>query len=254
MLQNQKAETEAFLKASGRRQGGRRRSAAGQAVVLTALKGVMAPQVLKELWVDYDYKLVLRNDVVALMAQKASWILERGAIKAPAEVATPRHCAARSPTASSGACRRTPSRSPRNSIMGLAAHCRTGGRHHSGVVRHRRPLDQPSVSTLVVGQADIAISNLEMTLTNETVPVRKLVTRKAAADVGATSTCWASTCLSVANNHTVDFGWPGLRATAEALTAGGAKVVGAGATRQKAAAPLIKRVAGRRVGIVAFPA
>lgn len=85
-LQNRKAETEAFLRGLlAADKAVAADASAGQAVVLAALKGVMTPEVLKELWADYDYKLVLRDDVVALMAQEASWILERGAIKAPAE-------------------------------------------------------------------------------------------------------------------------------------------------------------------------
>lgn len=104
----------------------------------------------------------------------------------------------------------------------------------------------------LVGGADIAIGNLEMALTDQTVPVRKLVTRKASPDIARDIYMLGFDVLSVANNHTVDFGWPGLQETAKALTSGGAKVVGAGPTRQEAAAPLIERVAGRRVGVVAF--
>lgn len=104
----------------------------------------------------------------------------------------------------------------------------------------------------LVGAADIAIGNLEMALTHENVPVRKMITRKANPDIARDIYMLGFDVLSVANNHTVDYGWPGLLETATALAAGGVRVIGAGATRREAAAPVIERVAGRRVGIIAF--
>ena len=40
----------------------------------------MTPEVLKELWADYDYRFVLNDDLPRLMSQEATWILERGAV------------------------------------------------------------------------------------------------------------------------------------------------------------------------------
>ena len=88
-LDGRKAETEAFLKGLlAADKAIAADPAAGQAVVLTALKGVMTPDVLKDLWADYEYRLVLNDDLPKLMAQEAAWIVERGAVKAPADAVT----------------------------------------------------------------------------------------------------------------------------------------------------------------------
>ena len=88
-LDGRKAETESFLKGLlAADKAVAADPAAGQAVILAALKGVMTPDILKELWADYDYRFVLKDDLAALMSQEATWILERGAVKAPPEAAS----------------------------------------------------------------------------------------------------------------------------------------------------------------------
>ena len=61
---------------------------AGQAAVVKALKGVMTPEVLATMWTDYDYKLTLKDELVELMSQEATWMIERGSVKVPPESAT----------------------------------------------------------------------------------------------------------------------------------------------------------------------
>ncbi len=104
----------------------------------------------------------------------------------------------------------------------------------------------------LVGSADIAIGNLEMALTNESTPVAKMITRRASPEIARDIYMLGFDVLSVANNHTVDYGWPGLLETSSALAAGGVRVIGGGPTRREAAAPAVERVAGRRIGIIAF--
>jgi ABC-type nitrate/sulfonate/bicarbonate transport system substrate-binding protein len=88
-LEGRKAETEAFLKGLlAADKAVAADPAAGQAVVLAALKGVMTPEVLKELWADYDCRLMLTDELPKLMSQEATWILERGAVKASADAAS----------------------------------------------------------------------------------------------------------------------------------------------------------------------
>lgn len=55
--------------------------AAGQQAVISALKGVMTAEVLKDLWADYDFRVMLGTDLVPLMAKEAAWIAERGMVK-----------------------------------------------------------------------------------------------------------------------------------------------------------------------------
>ncbi len=89
VLTGQPAETEAFLK--GLLEADKIVAAdpkTAQAAVVKALKGVMTPEVLATMWVDYDYKVMLKEELVELMSQEAKWIIERGFVKAPAESAT----------------------------------------------------------------------------------------------------------------------------------------------------------------------
>jgi NitT/TauT family transport system substrate-binding protein len=60
----------------------------GQATVITALKGVMNPDTLAEMWPEYDYKFELKPEVLELMSKQGGWILERGFVKAPPETAS----------------------------------------------------------------------------------------------------------------------------------------------------------------------
>lgn len=89
VVTNRPAETEAFVK--GLLEADKIVAAdpkPGQAAIISALKGVMTPEGLADLWPDYEDKLVLKQDVVDLMAKEAAWILERGFVKAPIEVTT----------------------------------------------------------------------------------------------------------------------------------------------------------------------
>ena len=58
--------------------------------------------------------------------------------------------------------------------------------------------------------------------------------------------------VTVANNHSFDYGWQGLTDTIRALEDSGVRVVGAGRDLASAAAPAHFHVAGRRVGVLAF--
>ncbi|HSV68253.1 MAG TPA: CapA family protein [Mycobacteriales bacterium] len=58
--------------------------------------------------------------------------------------------------------------------------------------------------------------------------------------------------LSVANNHILDAGYPGLRSTLACLQEAGARPVGAGADRAAAYRPVIVERNGRRVAFLAF--
>lgn len=60
----------------------------GQATVITALKGVMNPETLAEMWPEYDYKFELRPEVLELMSKQGGWIIERGFVKVAPEMAS----------------------------------------------------------------------------------------------------------------------------------------------------------------------
>lgn len=104
----------------------------------------------------------------------------------------------------------------------------------------------------LIGKADVAIANFEMALTTHDIPLQKLGNRRADPSVARHLPALGFDVLSIANNHTVDYGWDGLRDTRDALRGMGAQVVGGGRTRQEAWAPAVLEVRGHRIGVIAF--
>jgi poly-gamma-glutamate synthesis protein (capsule biosynthesis protein) len=104
----------------------------------------------------------------------------------------------------------------------------------------------------MIRAADLAIGNFEMPLTRDGAPVQKLLNICADPDVAIDVPILGFTVLTLANNHAVDYGWPGLQATARLLREQGLAVIGAGCTRDQAASMELREFGGRRVGILAF--
>jgi poly-gamma-glutamate synthesis protein (capsule biosynthesis protein) len=104
----------------------------------------------------------------------------------------------------------------------------------------------------LIGAADIAIGNFEMPLTRDEAPIQKLLNIRADPKIAMDVPTLGFTVLTLANNHAVDYGWPGLQATASLLRKQGLAVIGLGCTRDQAASIELMEYAGRRVGIVAF--
>ena len=103
-----------------------------------------------------------------------------------------------------------------------------------------------------VRSADLAIGNFEIALTQATMPLAKISNRRADPSVAADIGVLGFDILTVANNHTVDYGWEGLSDTRRALESGGAVVVGAGLTRDDAMRPVVSEVRGRRIAVLAL--
>ncbi len=107
-----------------------------------------------------------------------------------------------------------------------------------------------TIPSLTAG-ADAFIANLECALTDSDTPIRKcgpnLRGRPAYArvlrDLGLTA-------VGLANNHTFDFGTPGLLDTMAALDAAGLPYTGVGQDEQDSRRPLILTVCGRRIALV----
>jgi poly-gamma-glutamate capsule biosynthesis protein CapA/YwtB (metallophosphatase superfamily) len=100
--------------------------------------------------------------------------------------------------------------------------------------------------------SDLAIGNFEMPLTNEGAPVQKLLNIRAAPEIAADIPTLGFGVLTLANNHAVDYGWPGLDGTLQLLREQKITIVGAGRNDAAAAALAICDVQGRRIGIIAF--
>jgi len=102
--------------------------------------------------------------------------------------------------------------------------------------------------------ADIAFGNLEGPLTEGGIPEgdKQYVFRSPPAKVVPALKRAGFDILSLANNHSLDYGPQGLADTQAALRAHGIAAVGAGAEGRAARAPAILEVRGKRFGFLAY--
>lgn len=119
-----------------------------------------------------------------------------------------------------------------------------------------QPLDRapPSAQRVfsAIAQSDYALGNFEMPVTDRGTPLQKLLNVRAPAHVGPSLGRLGLKTVTLANNHAPDYGWTGLCDTREALQAHGIQTVGMGHDHETAASPLITRVKGTRIGVVAY--
>jgi len=102
--------------------------------------------------------------------------------------------------------------------------------------------------------AHIVIGNLEGPLTTRGTPEqdKTYVFRSPPDKVGQALRNAGFTVVSLANNHTLDFGADGLAQTIEALDAVGIAHIGAGPNLKDARKPVILEAAGTRVALLAY--
>lgn len=100
--------------------------------------------------------------------------------------------------------------------------------------------------------ADLSLGNFEIPLTTAGAPVQKLLNIKASPQIAGSLHELGLRAVTIANNHTVDYGWQGLEDTTRALTSANIKVVGAGADIASASTPLLVETSAAKVGIVAL--
>lgn len=117
-------------------------------------------------------------------------------------------------------------------------------------------LPQVELPGLVGNQAlpDLFLANLETPVVGEPLPPRS---PKAGPSLRGTVSgleplrgCGAEVCVSLANNHMMDYGPDGLRATLSFCRDLGITAVGAGECIDDAEAPVVLRIGGRRVGVL----
>jgi poly-gamma-glutamate synthesis protein (capsule biosynthesis protein) len=104
----------------------------------------------------------------------------------------------------------------------------------------------------ILRRSDVAIANFEIALCEAGAPLEKPNVRYADPRAASTFGEIGFDILSVANNHTMDYGWPGLRSTIAALRDGGHAVIGGGPDAPAAAAPVILERGEARIGAIAF--
>ncbi len=101
-------------------------------------------------------------------------------------------------------------------------------------------------------QADIAVANLECSITLGGDPWPKTYVFRAHPSMAVGLARSGLNALSLANNHILDFGFAGLTETRRHLETRGLAVVGAGADRAEAERPLVYNVRGTRVAMIAW--
>jgi poly-gamma-glutamate synthesis protein (capsule biosynthesis protein) len=125
-----------------------------------------------------------------------------------------------------------------------------------GAQRARQPAESFWGSVLPLLQsADAVIANLECAVTVHTQHwLKSPKVFYLRADPSTIDVLLAARvrCVSLANNHTLDFGEEGLRDTLRHLDAAGIRHAGAGRDLTEAAQPAVIDAAGLRVGIVSF--
>lgn len=104
-------------------------------------------------------------------------------------------------------------------------------------------------------QADAVFANLECALTTATEPWRpeeKVFHFKARPEAVAILQAGNIGCVSLANNHVLDFDQAGLADTLACLDAAGIRRAGAGPTLEAAMAPAVVEAAGLRISFTAL--
>jgi poly-gamma-glutamate synthesis protein (capsule biosynthesis protein) len=121
------------------------------------------------------------------------------------------------------------------------------------IVAGREPLLDPDVIALADG-CDLFLLNLECCISERGEPwpaPGKPFFFRAPPRAAELLASWGVDCVTLANNHALDFGRVALLDTLEHLRAAGVAAVGAGAGVQEARAPLALTAAGCRVEVVA---
>lgn len=116
-----------------------------------------------------------------------------------------------------------------------------------------RPIDRGLDDVLaVMGKVDIRHATFLMPLSERGEAMDKVAVIRAHPAIAEDLTNLGLDLISLANNHTFDFGPDALYDTIEALTGAGSLVIGAGANLEAASQPVILTRNEIRVGFVAF--
>jgi poly-gamma-glutamate capsule biosynthesis protein CapA/YwtB (metallophosphatase superfamily) len=100
--------------------------------------------------------------------------------------------------------------------------------------------------------ADLVFGDLEIPLATRGQPREKTITFRAAPEIAVDLRRVGFDVLSLANNHSFDYGYDALAETIENLAAQGIRVLGAGSDLREAEAGLSVEIHGWRVGFLAW--
>lgn len=101
-------------------------------------------------------------------------------------------------------------------------------------------------------QPDIRLVNLETAVTKSDRPAPKGINYKMSPDNAPVLSALRLDCCTLANNHILDWGYPGLLETLETLRKAGVKSAGAGRNLQEAAEPAIFPASSGRIVVFDF--
>lgn len=104
----------------------------------------------------------------------------------------------------------------------------------------------------VLDAADVRVGNLECALTTQTVSAQKRYTLQAPPELAEALASGGFDLVSVANNHAMDFGYPGLLDSQAYLRQVGVATVGAGENQIAAHTPVILERNGLRLAFLAY--
>ena len=117
-------------------------------------------------------------------------------------------------------------------------------------------LDDPATAfgpvSSIFQAADLSMVNLETAVTERGTPEPKQFHFRAPSSAYAAVRAAGVDVVSLANNHTLDYGQVGLADTLSGAAAAGVPVVGAGATASAAYAPWVTTVEGVRIAVLGF--
>ena len=163
--------------------------------------------------------------------------------------AEPDSATVRADESATGAPTPSPSPTPVTSTLVFA-----GDVHFTG--RTLRLLDDPATAfgpvTPLLRDADFTMLNLETAVTTRGTAEPKQYLFRAPATAFDALRAAGVDVVSLANNHTLDYGQVGLADTFAAASAANFPIVGAGVNAQAAYAPLYTTVNGLRVALLAF--
>jgi poly-gamma-glutamate capsule biosynthesis protein CapA/YwtB (metallophosphatase superfamily)/outer membrane protein assembly factor BamB len=106
----------------------------------------------------------------------------------------------------------------------------------------------------LLAEADLAVANLECVLTTQGKPLGKPYVIRAHPRWGETLTEAGFDLVTLANNHALDYGPPGLEETLSTVQTLHIGVVGAGSSREAAHSPALFALKGIRVAVLGYAA
>ncbi len=108
-----------------------------------------------------------------------------------------------------------------------------------------------AVRRLLAG-ADIVLSSVELPFSDKGHPSDRILNFRAAPELAAELDAFSPGVVTLANNHSSDYGWAALADTRRRIEDRGIAVIGAGEDLADAEAPRILTAGGRRVGFLAW--